>query len=94
VYVPFETPVVSQETLYGFVVSSDPIFVEPTLNCTPATATLSDAVAVSEIVPETVAKFAGAVSEIVGAVVSGHVLVVKVLSPVVTVPAAFVAKAR
>ena len=42
-----------------------------TLNCTPATPTLSAAVPESVTVPETAALFAGFVIETVGAVVSG-----------------------
>ena len=51
--------------------SSAPRLLPSRRNCTPTTPTLSDAVAVTLIVPETVAPFAGAVSETVGAVVSG-----------------------
>ena len=40
-------------------------------NCTPKTPTLSDAFADTVVDPDTVALFAGAVSETVGAVVSG-----------------------
>src|SRR3984893_12156705 len=50
---------------------AEPIFVPSTLNCTFATATLSEAVAESATdEPETVAPFAGAVSETEGAVLS------------------------
>ena len=46
VCVPLDAVVVFQEMLYGEVVSSVPISVLPSSrNCTPATATLSDAVA-------------------------------------------------
>ena len=41
------------------------------MNCTPATPTLSDAEAVTEIVPDTVAPFAGEVMPTAGGVVSG-----------------------
>ena len=41
--------------------SSAPKLEPSSLNCTPATATLSDAVAVTEIVPDTIALFAGLV---------------------------------
>ena len=51
--------------------SSAPRLLPSKRNCTPTTPTLSDAVAVTLIVPETVAPFAGAVSEMAGAVVSG-----------------------
>ena len=53
------------------MVSSAPSSVAPsTLNCTPATPTLSEAVAVRVTVPDTVAPLAGAVRLTVGAVVS------------------------
>ena len=42
----------------------------PSMNCTPVTPTLSEAVAVSETVPDTVAPLAGAVTLTVGAVLS------------------------
>ena len=61
----------SQETEYGAVVSSDPMFAPSTLNCTPATATLSEALAETVTLPDTVAPLAGAVMTTVGAVVSG-----------------------
>jgi hypothetical protein len=71
VYEPFASVVVFHDTAYGEDVSSDPMFVVPCLNWTPTTPTLSDAVAVRDTVPETVAPLAGAVRETVGAVVSG-----------------------
>ena len=46
-----------------------------TLNCTPATAMLSLAVAVTAVVPETVARLAGDVMETVGSVVSCVMLI-------------------
>ena len=60
----------SHDAAYGAAVSSAPRFTPSILNCTPATATLSDAVAVIATVPDTVALFAGAVTDTVGAVVS------------------------
>src|SRR3989344_1755065 len=50
---------------YGAVVSSAPTFTPSTLNCTPTTPTLSDALADIVTVPETVAPSAGAVRETV-----------------------------
>ena len=63
---PLVAVVVSQEDEYGEVVSSVPRFTPSNLNCTPATPTLSEAVAVTEVVPETVAPEVGAVMETVG----------------------------
>lgn len=58
--------------VYGDELTAEPMFVLSTLNCTLATATLSEAVADSAtLVPETVAPLDGAVSETVGGVVSG-----------------------
>ena len=54
------------ETLYGLVVSSLPKLTPSSLNCTPATAVSSLAVAVTVTVPETVALSAGAVTDTVG----------------------------
>ena len=69
--VPLVTTVVSQLIEYGDVVSSVPRLLPSRRNCTPTTPTLSDAAAVTLIVPDTVAPLAGAASETVGAVVSG-----------------------
>ena len=55
-----------QETLYGLVVSSLPRLTPSSLNCTPATPVSSLALALTEIVPDTVALFAGAVTDTVG----------------------------
>src|SRR5439155_9063908 len=71
VCVPFATVVVFHVTLYGAPVSSVPRLAPSSLNCTPATPTLS--VALAETVtdePDTVALFAGALKETVGGVVS------------------------
>ncbi|PYQ38251.1 MAG: hypothetical protein DMF77_24595 [Acidobacteria bacterium] len=54
----------------GAVVSSDPAFAPSTRNCTPATPTLSEALAETVITPETVAPADGAVIVTVGGVVS------------------------
>src|SRR5207244_11299480 len=66
---PFVAVVVSHATEYGADVSSVPRFAPSSSNCTPATPTSSDALAVTEVVPETVAPAAGAVSATVGGVV-------------------------
>ena len=57
-------------TVYGAVVTSAPRFAPSSLNCTPATPTLSLALAVTEMLPVTVAPGAGAVTDTVGAVLS------------------------
>src|SRR5439155_11845043 len=68
-------------TLYGLAVSSAPRFAPSTLNCTPTTPTSSLAVAETvTAVPDTVAPAAGAVTETVGAVVSGGPLGAKTTS--------------
>ncbi len=70
--VPFATEVVSHVSAYGAVKSSLPRLAPFSMNCTPATPTLSLAVAVTlAVVPESVAPAVGVVSETVGAVVSG-----------------------
>src|SRR5215207_11563486 len=53
VWPPFDAVVVVHETEYGADVSSPPRFAPSSLNCTPATASLSPAVAVTLTVPET-----------------------------------------
>src|SRR5437667_358431 len=50
---PLLTAVVSQEREYVLVVSSGPRFAMSSLNCTPTTPTLSEAVAETVMVPET-----------------------------------------
>src|SRR5262245_18361354 len=70
VWAPFEEPVVFQVTENGEVpVTSEPRFATSSLNCTPATPALSLAVALTVIVPLTVAPAAGAVIATVGGVV-------------------------
>ena len=64
--------VVSKEIEYGAVVSSVlPLVPSSSRNCTPTTPTLSEALAVTLVVPETVAPEAGAVMLTEGGVVSG-----------------------
>ncbi len=60
----------SHETEYGAVTSSAPTFTPSTRNWTPATATLSAALALTVVIPDTVAPAVGAVIETVGRVVS------------------------
>src|SRR5262249_17000067 len=72
VCVPLASAGVSHEKEYGPLVCSGPRFTLPSrINWRPTTPTLSEAVALSVTVPETVAPFAGAVSDTVGGVVSG-----------------------
>src|SRR5437867_3634060 len=73
VWLPLVAVVLVQETEYDAVVSSVPSRAPSSLNCTPATPTLSVAFAVTVTTPETVAAGAGAVIETVGGVVSSVV---------------------
>ena len=86
---PLLAVVLFQAIEYGAVVSSTPRLTPSSLNCTPATAMLSAAVAVRLTVPVTVPA-AGAVSETVGGVVSATTLFTVTLMAVevVTLPAA------
>jgi hypothetical protein len=70
VCVPFPAVVVVHDIEYGDAVSSAPRFAPSSLNWTPDTPILSDAVADTAIIPETVAPDVGAVRETVGNVVS------------------------
>ncbi|OGZ56481.1 MAG: hypothetical protein A3H64_01020 [Candidatus Ryanbacteria bacterium RIFCSPLOWO2_02_FULL_45_11c] len=68
---PFDAVVLFHVIEYGEVVSSAPRFAPSSLNCTPATPTLS--LALAEIiteVPDTVEPDVGAVMDTIGAVVS------------------------
>src|SRR6185436_1289671 len=89
VWVPFATVVVSQVTPYGLVVSSAPRLAPSSLNWTPTTPMLSEAVAeTASAVPETVAPLAGAVIATVGSVVSGLLTVTVTFVAVAVFPAA------
>src|SRR4051794_30711514 len=70
-WVPAERPRASHVIEYGAVVSSLPIVLPSTLNCTPATAASSLAVAVTVAFWTTSAPAAGAVIVATGGVVSG-----------------------
>src|SRR5436309_2656245 len=86
VWLPLVAVVLSHETEYEVEVSSAPRFAPSSLNCTPATPTLSLAAAVTVTDPVTFAPADGAVIETVGAVPSR---VVNVKSPdVARLPAA------
>ena len=76
------------------MVSSAPRFAPSSLNCTPATLTLSDAVAVTVTVPETVAPAAGAVIETVGGVVSAVTVALRSADGGAELPAASSAVTR
>src|SRR2546422_657399 len=68
---PFDAAVEFQAMVYGAVVTSAPSAAPSSRNCTPTTAILSLAVALSvTLVPATVAPFAGAVIATVGGVPS------------------------
>src|SRR5688572_5098045 len=75
VWAPSATAVVFHDVEYGAVVSSAPRLTPSRLNWTPTTPTLSLALAVTEIVPNTAAPAAGAVTDTDGAVPSGVVKV-------------------
>ncbi len=87
-WAPLVAPVVFQLTLYGELVSSAPRLFPSSLNWTPATPMLSAAVAVTLTLPVTVALFAGAVNDTVGAVLSAFCTVTAIDDDVVVLPAA------
>src|SRR6266516_3901142 len=68
---PLLAVAVFQETEYGALVSSAPKFAPSILNCTPATPTLSEALAVTVTVADTVCPLLGEVMLTAGGVVSG-----------------------
>ena len=74
-WAPLVVVVVFHEILYGAVVSSAPRLAPSSLNCTPTTPTLSEALAETVIVPATVPPAAGAVIETVGCMASTPVTV-------------------
>src|SRR2546426_862614 len=67
---PLLAVAVFQDTVYGDDVSSPPKLAPSSLNCTPTTPTLSEAVAATLTMPETVAPPAGLVIETAGGVLS------------------------
>ena len=64
----------SKDTEYGAVVTAVPTLLPSSLNCTAATPTLSEGLAETVIVPDTVESGAGEVIETVGGTVSGKCL--------------------
>ena len=70
VWLPLAICVVSGAIEYGGVVSSIPRLVPSNLNWTPATPTLSEATAATDIMPLTVVLFIGTVNDITGSCVS------------------------
>src|SRR5207249_1444311 len=87
VWLPLAALVVFHDTEYGAAVTSAPRLAPSSLNCTPATPTLSLALAVTGTVPETVAPAAGEVIDTEGGVVSFDTVTVTP-AEVVTLPAA------
>src|SRR5439155_25191815 len=75
-----------QVASYGAVVTSAPSLAPSSFNCTPATPTLSVALAETEIAPETMEPADGAVMETAGGVVSATVTLTAVA--VAVLPAA------
>src|SRR5439155_14015801 len=70
VWLPLAEAVVIQVSAYGALVISVPRLAPSSLNCTPATRTLSDALALTVTAPVSVEPPAGAVIATVGGVVS------------------------
>src|SRR5207253_918899 len=90
VWDPLLAVVVIQARVQRAAVISEPRLTPSSLNCTPTTLTLSEAMAETVTVPETVAPFAGAVIATVGVVVSATVsdAVLLVIDPLeATMPA-------
>src|SRR5437773_1118566 len=84
---PLLAVVVFQETEYGAAASSTPRLAPSSRNCTPTTPTLSEALAVTLVVPPTVAPETGEVMLTVGGVVSLNTVTVTA-AEVVRLPAA------
>src|SRR2546427_1223400 len=84
---PLLAVVVFQETEYGAAASSTPRLAPSSRNCTPTTPTLSEALAVTLVLPPTVAPETGEVLLTVGAVVSLNTVTVTA-AEVVRLPAA------
>ena len=85
VCVPLLAVALFQEVEYGAVVTSAPSDAPSSRNWTPATPTLSLALAETVTVPDTVAPLAGAVMETVGGVISGAALEVVTVMAVLVV---------
>src|SRR5256885_4663646 len=89
VWAPLIAVSVFHWTAHGPAVSSVPKFAPSSLNWTPATATLSDAVAATLRIPDTVVPFEGPQIDTAGGVVSGVLFTVTVTgAEVVELPAA------
>ena len=79
---PFAKVVVFNDCEYGATVTTAPTLEPSTWNCTLATPTLSDAVAVTVIVPETVAPETGElIATVGGAVADGWLLELELITP-------------
>ena len=83
----FVAVAVFQLVEYGAAVSSAPRFWPSSLNCTPATPTSSEAVAVTFTDPESVAPWAGAVTDTDGRVESALTAALASLDPGPMLPA-------
>src|SRR4051812_18524304 len=88
VWLPLAPASVFQLTEYGAAVSSAPRLTPSSLNCTPTTAMLSAAFALTATAPSTVAPAAGALMETVGTVPSTLLTVTGTAADVVLLPAA------
>jgi hypothetical protein len=78
---PLAKVFVFKDCEYGATVLAAPTLAPSTWNCTLATATLSDAVAVTVMVPETLAPATGELIETVGGVVSDAGWLLELTSP-------------
>src|SRR5439155_150187 len=85
---PLLAPVVFQAIEYGGVVTAAPALTPSNWNCTPATPTLSEALAVTVSVPETLAPEAGELMLTVGPVASKLTLLSVLVEAVLVLPAA------
>src|SRR5438128_1489585 len=88
---PLLAPVVFQAIEYGGVVTAAPALTPSSRNCTPATPVLSEALAVTLIVPETLAPEAGELMLTVGPVASKLTLLSVLVEAVLVLPAASLA---
>src|SRR5580700_8228874 len=90
---PLVSVPVLRDAEYGTLVLRAPKFEPSTWNCTLAIATLSEALAVTVMVPETVAPEAGEVMETLGGVVSVLLTVMETTELVALLPAVSMATA-
>src|SRR2546425_607820 len=88
VCVPLRAVVLFQETVYGATVTSAPRLAPSSLNCTPPTPTLSEAIAEIVTTLDTVAPLSGDVIETSGGVASPFTTVTLTPAEAVLLPAA------